>query len=112
MDRLAKVVDGRLILVHRSFPNEQFPMLVYLARLDGAAPVGDLYTWLRQNELRVKNPSLSLLHLKEKGYVATFDQGNARFALITDQGRQALDTYISSLTQTNPGRSGETHDTK
>src|SRR5438445_2339497 len=74
LDRLAKNVNGRLVLVHRNFPNEQMPFLVYLATERDPVIVADLYKWAEQNELRIRNPANQVLRLKEKGLLATYHQ--------------------------------------
>src|SRR2546426_8016640 len=73
LNRLIRDVGGRRILVHRSFPNEQLPALAYLGIMNQPVPVTDVYSWLLENEVRIKNPANQILRLKEKGLVATFD---------------------------------------
>ncbi len=97
LQRIARDVDGDIVLVHRQFPNEQLPILVYLAHFSRPTPVIEVYRWLKGNELRIKNPSLALLRLSEKGLVSTIRRGNERLALITDKGRMAVEAYAESL---------------
>lgn len=97
VERLARIVNGALVLMHRSFPNDQMPLLVYLAHLDRAVPVNEVYGWLRQNQLNIKNPSLSVLRLREKGLVATFAQEDTRYVMITEEGKRTVHDYASSL---------------
>src|SRR5438445_904495 len=53
IDRLARNVEGSIVLIHRRFPSEQIPILVYLAHFDRPVPVLDVYSWMRQNELKI-----------------------------------------------------------
>lgn len=96
--KLAKTVDGRLVLVHRSFKNEQMPFLVYLASQKDPVAVTDMYGWAQQNELRIGNMANQVLRLKTKGLIATFDRAGERVAVITEDGRKAIEEYASSLT--------------
>ena len=97
IERIARMVEGNIILVHRQFPNEQIPILVYLAHFDRPVPVLEIYGWLRQNELKISNPSLALLRLRDKGLVTTLKRDDQRFALITDAGRRMVDEYADSI---------------
>ena len=100
LDRIARTVANRLVLVHRNFPNEQMPVLAYLAIINQPVPVIDVYNWLEQNELNIKNPANQVLRLKDKGHVATFDQEGSRYIVLTDEGRKAIEDYSNSLGQT------------
>jgi len=97
LGRLARRVEGNIILVHRRFPTEQIPILVFLAHFDKPVPVLDVYAWLRQNEVKIRNPSLALLRLSDKGLVTTLKQNGARLAMITDAGIRMVDEYASSI---------------
>jgi len=96
-ERLAKEVDGHLILVHRDFPNEQMPFLVYLASQENPAVVTDMYNWAEQNELRIRNPANQILRLKEKNHISTYDRDGKRFAVITDEGRAFVGKFAARL---------------
>lgn len=97
LNRLSRVVNGKLILTHRQFPNDQIPLLIYIAHKDQAVVVSDVYTWLRQNEMSIKNPSLQVHRLREKGLVATFDEDGTRWIVINDEGKRALQEFAESL---------------
>jgi hypothetical protein len=97
MERIARNVEGDIVLVHRQFPNDQLPILVYLAHFDGPIPVLEIYSWLRQNELKISNPSLALLRLSGKGLVTTLKRDDQRFGLITEAGRRVVDEYADSI---------------
>jgi hypothetical protein len=99
LDGLARDTPEGFILVHRSFPNEQLPVLVYLAHKNAAVPVGEVYAWLKQNEMDIKNPSLSVLRLKEKDLIAAFEKDKTRYLTITEKGSRAITDYIDSLSQ-------------
>lgn len=99
LERIVREVDGKIVLIHRKFPSEQVPILVYLARFDRPVPVLEVYEWLRRNELKIKNPSLALLRLSSKGLATTLKQDETRFAMITDSGRKMLDEFADSLDQ-------------
>ena len=91
IERLTREVDGNIVLIHHRFPNEQLPILVYLAHFDRPVPVPEVYNWLRENELRIRNPSLALLKLSGKGLVATQKREDQRWAISTDDGRRTVD---------------------
>jgi len=97
IERIARNVEGDIVLVHRQFPNDQLPILVYLAHFDRPVPVLEIYGWLRQNELKISNPSLALLRLSGKGLVTTLKRGDQRFGLITEAGRRIVDEYADSI---------------
>ncbi len=98
LDRLARVVSGRLVLTHRNFPNEQMPFLVYLAAQKDPVVVAETYRWAAQNELRIANPALQILRLKKKGLVATYENEGERCVVITDAGRKAIEEFAASVT--------------
>ncbi len=97
VQKLAKELSGSIVLVHRNFPNEQLPILVYLAHFEQPVPVPDIYAWLRENELKIDNPSLALLRLSKKGLVTTLKRDNARLALITEAGMREVSDYADSV---------------
>jgi len=97
LEQIARKVGERILLVHQRFPDEQLPLLAYLVHFDKPIPVPQLYAWLRENELGIENPSLSVLRLKRKGLVGTYSDGEARTVLITDMGRQAIRDYAERL---------------
>jgi hypothetical protein len=98
LSKLARSVDGRLVLVHRNFKNEQMPFLVYLAGQKDPVAVTEMYSWAEQNELRIHNMANQVLRLKNKGFISTFDREGERVAVITEDGRRAIEEYAASLT--------------
>ncbi len=97
IDRLVKMMDGRPVLTHRTFPNEQMPFLAFLATQTDAVSVAEMYKWAEQNELRIANPALQVLRLKNKGFISVFDKDGDRHAIITEDGRKAIAEYAESL---------------
>ncbi len=98
LDRLAKSIDGRLVLIHRTFDNEQMPFLVYLAGQKDPVVVNDMYDWAEQNELHIGNPANQVLRLKNKGLVGVVQSADGkRLIFITDKGRVAIEEYASGL---------------
>ncbi len=97
LDRLVRSIGNRKVLVHRGFPNEQLPALALLGTLQDPIAVADVYSWLAENEVKIKNPANQILRLREKGLVATFDQDGQRTVVITDGGRRLLLEYVKSL---------------
>ena len=97
MDKLTKSVGGRLILTHRNFPNEQMPLLAFLARQENPIAVNEVYQWLEQNEVNISNPANQVLRLKNKGLVSTLQDGESRQVMITDEGRNVIGEYAKSI---------------
>lgn len=97
LDRLARKIGGNLVLVHRAFPNETLPLLVYLAHQSKPVPVTEVYDWLKKNELSIKNPANQILRLKERGLAAAFEEETGRHVIITQEGRRIILEYSNSL---------------
>lgn len=98
LDRLAKNVDGRLVIVHRNYDNEQMPFLVFLAAQTGPVVVTEMYEWAEQNELHIGNPANQVLRLKNKGLVGVVQSPDGkRLIFITDEGRRTIEEYAASL---------------
>lgn len=98
LDLLIRTMGGQPVLVHRSFPNEQMPYLAYFAMQEEPVPVADVYQWGEQNEVHSSNASACIMRLRNKGLLSTFDKDGTRYAVITEDGRKAIEEYAASLT--------------
>jgi hypothetical protein len=97
LEKLTRSVGGRLILIHRNFPNEQMPLLAFLAQHEEPTSVDDVYQWLQQNEVNISNPANQVLRLKNKGLISALQSGESRQVMITDEGRKVIEEYAKSI---------------
>ena len=97
-EKLIRNVDGKWILVYRSFPDQYIPILIFFA-LDPekAKTKSELLEWLNLNDLENSNPKVYLNNLVKKNQLTIINKDKTDYFLITEIGLTELEQFIQRL---------------
>lgn len=91
-------IEGNPVLIYRNFPNQYIPILIFFEIYrDEPKTYTELRKWLDSNAVKMKNISIPIRRLLDRGSLAVIKNGEriTRY-LITDAGRTELKEYVVS----------------